>query len=141
MSGRLGSGIGLHDFGCERMDEVMQIYEEAGWRAYLNDNEKLRRAFRNSLYLLGAFEGDHLVGFIRCVGDGEHVLLIQDVIVRASHRRRKVGSALVRHVLEKYSHVRMISLYTDAEDEADNRFYQALGFRLIEAGGMASYMR
>lgn len=134
-------GIIMRSFGCERIEEVKEIYREAGWHAYLMDGNKLARAFGNSLYLFGAFEGDHLVGFIRCVGDSEHILLIQDVIVRLSHRRQKIGSALVKHVLEKYSHVRMISLYTDAEDEADNRFYQSLGFRPISAGGMVSYMR
>ncbi len=131
----------LHDFGCERMAEVMQIYEEAGWRAYLADVEKLKRAFQSSLYLLGAFKEDELVGFIRCVGDGEHIVLIQDVIVKQSHRRQGIGTELVRRVLEKYRSVRMVSLYTDAEDEADNCFYQSLGFRLIEAGGMVSYVK
>lgn len=47
----------LRAFGCERMDEVREIYREAGWRAYLTDDEKLDRAFQNSLYLLGAFDG------------------------------------------------------------------------------------
>ena len=131
----------LYDFGCERMAEVMQIYEEAGWRAYLADVEKLKRAFQSSLYLLGAFKEDELVGFIRCVGDGEHIVLIQDVIVRASHRRRGIGRRLIQQTLDRFSQVRMISLYTDAEDEADNCFYRSLGFRLIESGGMASYMR
>ena len=131
----------LRAFGCERMDEVREIYREAGWRAYLTDDEKLKRAFQNSLYLLGAFDGDRLVGFVRCVGDGEHIVLIQDVIVKKSHRRQGIGSALVKHVLDRYRHVRMVSLYTDAEDEADNCFYQSLGFRLIGTAGMVSYMK
>ncbi len=131
----------LRAFGCERMDEVREIYREAGWRAYLTDDEKLKRAFQNSLYLLGAFDGDRLVGFVRCVGDGEHIVLIQDVIVRASHRRRGIGRLLIQQTLDRFSQVRMISLYTDAEDEADNCFYRILGFRLIESDGMASYMR
>ena len=131
----------LHEFGAERLKNIKGLYEEAGWRAYLTDDGRLERAFQSSLYVMGAFEEERLIGFVRCVGDGEHVVLIQDVIVKESHRRRKIGSALVGHVLEKYAHVRMVSLYTDAEDEADNRFYQSLGFRLIEAGGMVSYMR
>lgn len=141
MDGKYGMSMELHGFGCERMAEVMQIYEQAGWRAYLTDDEKLRRAFQSSLYLLGAFDGEKLVGFIRCVGDGEHIVLIQDVIVKKSHRRQGIGSALVKHVLDRYRHVRMVSLYTDAEDEADNCFYQSLGFRLIGTAGMVSYMK
>lgn len=128
-------------FGAERLDEVKAIYREAGWLAYLNDDEKLDRAFRNSLYLLGAFAEDDLIGFVRCVGDGEHVVLIQDVIVKESHRRQKIGSALIGHVLEKYRSVRMISLYTDAQDKRANSFYRKLGFVGIDANGMISYMK
>ena len=135
------AAMDLREFGCERLEEVKEIYWEAGWRAYLTDDEKLKRAFQNSLYLLGAFDGDRLVGFVRCVGDGEHIVLIQDVIVRASHRRRGIGRRLIQQTLNRFSQVRMISLYTDTEDEADNCFYRSLGFRLIESGGMASYMR
>ena len=131
----------LREFGDERLEEVKRLYEEAGWRAYLTDDEKLRRALRNSLYLLGAFEGEELVGFIRCVGDGEHIVLIQDVLVKEADRRKGVGSALIRNVLTKYRQVRMISLYTDAEDEADNGFYQSLGFRKIGENHMVSYMK
>ena len=67
------------------LEEVKEIYSQAGWTAYLNDSEKLKRAFDRSLFLLGAFDGPVLVGFVRCVGDGEHVLLVQGgTAVRAS---------------------------------------------------------
>ena len=66
------------------LGEIKEIYSQAGWTAYLNDSEKLKRAFDRSLFLLGAFDGPVLAGFVRCVGDGEHVLLVQDLIVRAS---------------------------------------------------------
>lgn len=133
--------VELRVFGVERLKEVKGLYEEAGWRAYLTDDEKLERAIQNSLCLLGAFEENQLIGFIRCVGDGEHVVLIQDVIVKESHRRQRLGSRLVGQALEKYAHVRMISLYTDAEDEADNRFYQSLGFKNIGENHIVSYMK
>ena len=128
-------------FGAERLDEVKAIYREAGWLAYLNDDEKLDRAFRNSLYLLGAFAEDDLIGFIRCVGDGEHVVLIQDLIVSEAYRQRGIGTELMNRVLEKYSCVRMISLYTDAQDKRANSFYRKLGFVGIDANGMISYMK
>lgn len=48
--------ISYKEFGTERMNEVVEIYEKAGWSAYLNDHEKLVRAFKNSLYVLGALE-------------------------------------------------------------------------------------
>lgn len=57
------------EFDKELLGRVKEIYQEGGWRAYLSDDEKLARAFQNSLYIWGAFEDDELIGFVRCVGD------------------------------------------------------------------------
>jgi len=129
------------EFGPERLKEVMDIYREAGWMAYLQDDAKLRRAFEHSLCILGAFEGDVLVAFVRCVGDGEHVLLIQDLIVREAYRRRGVGAELMRRILDRYSGVRMRALLTDAQDERANRFYRAIGFTEVRESGITAYMK
>ena len=128
-------------FGKDRLTPVKEIYEEAGWRAYLGNDEALCRALEQSLFVLGAFEGENLVGFVRCVGDGEHVVIIQDLIVRAACRRQGIGRMLMEKVFQKYEHVRMLALFTDAQDEAANRFYQKIGLRRIEQMGCVSYMR
>lgn len=128
-------------FGTERMSEVLEIFGEAGWRAYLGDDDKLKRALENSPYLLGAFEGEALVGFIRCVGDGEHIVYVQDLIVRKADRRKGIGRELMRRAMEKYARVRMFTLITDAGDETANAFYRSLGMKAYESGGMAGYYR
>lgn len=134
-------GIELREFGAECLEDVKRIYREEGWRAYLTDDGRLAAAFRNSLYTLGAFEGDRLIGFVRCVGDGGHVVLIQDVIVGAAYRREGIGSILVEEVLEKYGSVRTITLLTDEADEVCRCFYRSLGFSPAGDKGMASYIR
>lgn len=133
--------IEVKAFGAERLEEVKGIYREAGWLAYLQNDEALLRAFENSLFTLGAFDGENLVGFVRCVGDGEHIVVVQDLIVAEKRRRQGIGERLMREMMEKYRHVRMFSLYTDMNDEAANRFYQRLGFQRIDQGYMVSYMR
>lgn len=52
------------EFSSERIQEIQKIYASEGWSAYLNDEEKLKRAFLQSLYLYGAFDDNQLVGFI-----------------------------------------------------------------------------
>lgn len=131
--------ITYKEFGTERMGEVMKIYERAGWSAYLNDHGKLVRAFENSLYILGAFEDAKLVGFIRCVGDGEHILYVQDLIVDVEFKRRGIGKALLQKAMEKYEDVRMFTLITDAGDEHANAFYQTVGMRNYADSGIAGY--
>ena len=129
------------EFGTEQMTRIREMYEQEGWNAYLHDDEKLRRAFTQSLYLLGAFDGGKLVGLIRCVGDGEHIVLVQDLIVDRAWRRQGIGSQLFRAVWEKYRTVRMFQVVTDIEDEADNRFYRSFGMKPLADGNMISYFR
>jgi len=128
-------------FGSERLEEIKEIYREQGWSAYLKDDEKLKRAYDNSLYVYGVFEEDRLIGFTRCVGDGEHIVLIEDLIIKAAYQRQGLGTALLNQVFEKYADVRMISLYTDSVDVKANRFYRKMGMQLAEEKSMVSYVR
>lgn len=123
------------------LKDIKTLYEQHGWLAYLQDDAKLKRAFDSSLYMLGAYDGDELVGFIRCVGDGEHIVLVQDLIVAPDYQRTGIGRALMKQISEKYADVRMFMLVTDAQDENANAFYQAIGMKKLEQNGCVSYMR
>lgn len=133
--------IEYRNFQTEYMEQVKELFREEEWNAYLRDDKKLFRAFRNSLFLLGAFEGEKLIGFLRAVGDGEHILLVQDLIVRKSHRRQGIGKKLFQTVWDTFRGVRMFHVVTDMYDEADNRFYSSFGMKKIEEGQMVSYYR
>lgn len=123
------------------LKDIKTLYEQHGWLAYLQDDAKLKRAFDSSLYMLGAYDGDELVGFIRCVGDGEHIVLVQDLIVAPDYQRAGIGRAMMKQISEKYADVRMFMLVTDAQDENANAFYQAIGMKKLEQNGCVSYMR
>ena len=129
------------EFDSSLIERVKEIYALEGWRAYLNSDEKLIRAFENSLYLLGAFDGEKLVGFVRCVGDGQHILLVQDLIVDKSYQKQRIGTTLFKMVWDKYKDVRMFQVNTDLEDEVDNHFYKSMGMKPLEEGHMISYFR
>lgn len=129
------------EIGSELIEEVKEIYRQEEWFAYLRDDEALVKAYNNSIYCLGVFENNKLVGFIRCVGDGEHVILIQDLIISPAHQRKGIGTRLFKMTAEKYSKVRMFQVNTDLEDERDNRFYQKMGMKPIIEGNMISYFR
>ena len=129
------------EFGLEEFERIKEIYQGEGWSAYLHDDEALKRAFDRSLYCLGAYDENKLIGFVRCVGDGEHIVLVQDLIVEANYQRRKIGTTLLKHVWDKYIHVRMLQVNTDIEDERDNQFYRSFGMKPISEGNMISYFR
>lgn len=109
-------------------DRVELLYRDAQWMIYLEDIERLRRAFQNSLIALVAYDHEKLVGVVRAVGDGETILYIQDIIVHTSSQRKNIGSKLILQLLEKYSHIRQIILLTENETQTIG-FYDSLGFK------------
>ena len=133
--------ITYKEFNASLLEDVKEIYRSVYWQTYLQDDEKLKRAFDNSLNLLGAFDGEVLVGFARCVGDGEHIVLVQDLAVRPEYQKRRIGTTLFQMVWDKYKDVRMFQVVTDLEDEVDNHFYQSFGMKKLEEGHMVSYFR
>lgn len=122
-------------------ERIKEIYASENWRAYLQDDEKLKRAFNNSLLCLGAYEEDKLLGFVRCVGDGEHIIVVQDLIVHHDYQKLGIGTQLFQYVLDKYKNVRMFLVITDLYDVVDNKFYQKNGLVKIEQKEMVAYVR
>ena len=53
------------EFDVSEMADVIAIYENIGWVAYLQNEDKLFSAFENSLYLLGAYDNDQMIGFVK----------------------------------------------------------------------------
>lgn len=121
------------------LSQIKALYEESGWSAYLGDDEKLKNAIKNSLLTLGYMDGEELVGFVRCVGDAEHVVLVQDLIVKKNYRRKGLAKKLMDEVFEKYKDVRWIQVNTDGEDEVANAFYKAIGMKEVSEAGVVSY--
>lgn len=129
------------EFNKDLIDEVKAIYKNEGWTAYLGDDDKLKTAFDRSLFILGAFSHGKLLAYIRCLGDGEHLVLIQDLIVDIPYRRMKLGKELYDRVCEKYKGARTIILITDLMDEVSNSFYKSLGMDEIKDRNMVTYIR
>lgn len=121
------------------LSQIKAFYEESGWSSYLGNDEKLKNAIKNSLLTLAYMDGGELLGFVRCVGDAEHVVLVQDLIVNKDYRRKGLAKKLMKEVFEKYKDVRWIQVNTDGEDEVANAFYKAIGMKDISEAGVVSY--
>lgn len=117
--------ITYKEFDSSMIESVKDIYKKESWNAYLKDDEKLIRAFDNSLYIMGAFDDFKLIGFIRCVGDGEHILMVQDLIIDPEYQKRGIGTYFFNFIMQKYSTVRMFIVLTDIDDVVDNKFYKS----------------
>jgi ribosomal protein S18 acetylase RimI-like enzyme len=85
--------------------------------------EALERSFAAAQHVVFARDGDHVVGMARLLSDGVCNAYLVDVWTASSHRRRGVGSAMVRYLLEQVPG-QHVGLQTDAAEE----FYESLGF-------------
>ncbi|MDU2673507.1 MAG: GNAT family N-acetyltransferase [Clostridium sp.] len=133
--------IKYKEIDATMIKEIKEIYKKESWNSYLKDDEKLVRAFDNSLYFLGAFDDYKLIGFIRCVGDGEHVLLVQDLIIDPEYQQKGIGTYLFKTIMQKYYNVRMFMVITDIDDVVDNKFYKSFNLKEMKAMNMVGYIR
>ena len=121
-------------------EEILRLYTAVGWTAYTQDPSALRRGYEHSLLVLGAYEGDELLGIIRAVGDGATIVFVQDILVYPEQQRKGVGSALLQAVLDRYSAVRQIELVTD-NTEKTVAFYKSMGFSELSELGCRGFMK
>lgn len=107
--------------------DIEDLYNDAGWVNYIKDLENLQNAYKNSLKIISAWDGEKLVGIIRVVGDGYTIIYIQDIIVLNEYHRQGIGSKLINEILEEYAHVRQKVLMSDNK-KSTVAFYNKLGF-------------
>lgn len=120
--------------------EILPLYKAVGWSNYYLRPEMLRLSYENSLCVLGAYEGETLVGIIRAVGDGHSILFIQDILVYPEHQCRGIGTALMGTMLERYPNVYQTQLATD-NTEKTAAFYKSLGFKPLGEIGCCGFMK
>ena len=130
----------IREYTDYREEEILRLYSAAGWTAYTENSTALRKGFEHSLRVLAAYEDGKLAGIVRAVGDGYTVVLIQDILVDPEYRRKGVGTALIRELLERYPDVRQIELVTDDTPETV-AFYGSAGFRSLAELGCCGFMK
>lgn len=128
------------EFRCEILEQVMPLYESEGWTVYA-ELDRVRRAFENSLYTLGAFEHEKLLGFIRCLGDGEYDVYVSDLIVDKRYRRQGIGTALLSMAMKKYAHIENFVLMTGLEEENNKSFYRSMGMKEFRENRLVGFIR
>ena len=130
----------IREYKTYNEPEILRLYASVGWTAYTDQPEVLRKGFENSLLTLAAYEGDQLLGIIRAVGDGYTVVFVQDILVFPEHQRKGIGTALLKALLDGYSHVRQIELATDNTPKTI-AFYKSMGFCELSKIGCCGFMR
>ena len=118
---------------------LAQLYRQ--FRGEESSLEEMRKSFRRlqkktSYILLGVREGERLVGSVMGIlcqelyGRCQPFMVVEDMIVDKAHRRRGVGSELMRAIeQEALRHsCSYIMLVTDAARSDALGFYESLGY-------------
>jgi len=113
-----------------KLEDVLHLYQAAGWTNYTNQPQMLEQALSHSLVIYLALDGDAVVGLIRLVGDGFSSVLVQDLIVLPSYQRQGIGSSLMKEALKDYKDAYQVQLVTE-ETEKNVGFYRSMGFEIL----------
>ena len=106
------------------MTDLLALYSSVGWTNYTNNPTMLEKAVKASLWQLAVYDEKELVAYIRLVGDGHSVLLVQDLLVRPDYQRQGIGKKLLEKALETFPHVYQRLLVTE-RSEKNLDFYQS----------------
>ena len=123
-------------------DQFWGLFQSTGWNEkYKLSPEDLMRALHSSWYLLGAYDGERLVGFGRLVGDEVLHAMIYEMIVLPGYQGQGIGGQILEKLVERCleAGVRDIQLFCAAGKQD---FYEKRGFvaRPEDAPGM-QYVR
>lgn len=130
----------IHEITSFNMDEIIDLYSSVGWINYTRDPEMLKKAYENSLLVLGAYDEEKLIGLIRVVGDGYSVVFIQDILVLPDFQRKGIGTALLKGVMDRFSSVYQMELMTD-NDPKNVAFYHSVGFTKADDMGCCAFIK
>ncbi|MFI3255656.1 MAG: GNAT family N-acetyltransferase [Eubacteriales bacterium] len=120
--------IEMKQYEHYKEDEILDLYTSVGWSNYYQNPVMLKQAYCNSLFSLAAYDNEKLVGILRIVGDGHSIIYIQDILVLPDYQGRRIGTDLLKMILEKYKNVYQIHLGTDNTEKTVS-FYKSLGFK------------
>lgn len=104
--------------------EVHRLYTSVGWWP-LRTQEEIAQMLKDALSV-GAWEGDHLVGFARAVSDHHFRAFIEDVVVQPNYQRMGLGRLLLTKLLDALPQIETITLFCQPFLVP---FYEEHGFR------------
>lgn len=113
----------------KNVDEFNLLYKLVRWGEY--DKEISKRALDNTFYSVSIYDDSKIIGYGRIIGDTICFLYIQDVMVRPEYQNKKIGTMIMKKLLEKISLVKQenpdVRVYLGAS-KGKEAFYEKFGF-------------
>ncbi|WP_349263051.1 GNAT family N-acetyltransferase [Longimicrobium sp.] len=112
-------------------DAVLNELFAAAWPAHVARG--FADVFSRSLAWVGAYASQQLIGFVNVAWDGAAHAFLLDTTVHPDHRRRGIGTALVRQAVAAAREAGAEWIHVDYEPRLED-FYEGCGFRPTAAG-------
>lgn len=90
-----------------QVEEYLSIRAQVGWKTLTK--LQAEKALAGSLYVIGAYEGEQLIGMGRLVGDGAVICYVQDLIVLPDYQGKKIGTKLLDTLVRYVENLRIES--------------------------------
>ncbi len=109
------------------VNQLSILYKKI-WFTQDRKTEDIARMLDNSYLVLGFIDSGELIGFCRVISDGVYKAFLFDVIVKDGYRNNRIGSMIMKTVLnhDRLKDIDHIELY--CPDEI-TEFYKKLGFQ------------
>ena len=120
--------IALHQLRPIHAQAVRTLYNTASWWPGRQEQEITQ--ILDSGPVVGAWDGELLVGFARAVSDHHFRAYIEDVIVHPDYQHIGVGNLLLTRLMEALEHIEIVSLFCEPELVP---FYEQKRFKLISS--------
>ena len=109
--------------------EYNYVTNAVGWGT--REDNIVEIALNNSLYSICAYENNNIIGYGRIIGDKTIFLYIQDIMVIPEYQHKKVGTTIMKKILEKINEFKKINpnirIYLGAA-QGKEEFYKKYGY-------------
>lgn len=92
------------------VQQIVELYENAGLPRPTNDVERIKSMFENSNVIVTAWDGDLLVGVARSITDWVWSCYLADLAIRKEYQKSSIGKNLIRITKEKVGEQSMVLL-------------------------------
>jgi ribosomal protein S18 acetylase RimI-like enzyme len=113
-----------------KVEDVIDIYINAGLPRPVNDINRMSKMLENSSLIITAWHNNLLIGISRCITDWVWSCYLADLAVRSEYQKQGIGSKLIQLTKEnvgKDSMVLLLSVPTAME------YYPKVGFKRQES--------
>ncbi len=108
------------------LEQIIELYNNAGLPRPTNDPERIKKMFENSNLIITAWDENKLAGVCRTITDWVWCSYLADLAVSPGYKQSGIGKKLIeltREKLEEHSMILLLSVPTAMD------YYPKVGFR------------